>query len=132
MMKKTIKNSVVALIMVILLLSLAGCGGDKITATMSDDDFEMKMEISFKDDLADKVKMTIEAPSKEEAKESVDEFKEEFGEKAKVKTSGKKVIIETDLKDMFNEMGISSVNDDDLTKENVIEALEMVGFEVEE
>ncbi len=131
-MKKTIKSSVVAVIMVLLLLSLTGCGGDKIVVTKDDDDMPIKMEISFKKDVADKVKITVEAPSKDDAKDGVEFFKKQFGEDAKVKASGKNVIIETNIKDMFKSMGLGSIDDENLSKDKITEALKQAGFDVKE
>ena len=69
-MKKTIKSSALLLVIAMILFTLTGCMGNKLVATKSNEDsmfgkYEEKVEISFKDDKADKITITTEYEEKE-------------------------------------------------------------------
>ena len=67
-MKKTLKGLLVAIFMLVILLALTGCG-DKLVATRETEEagmsFEEKIEVSFKDDKVNKVKMIYTFDDKE-------------------------------------------------------------------
>ncbi len=130
-MKKTAKSSLFAMFMFIILLSLTGCGGDKLVGKMDKDGIKSSIEITFKDNKADKMKLTVEADSNDEAKDAVKSFKKMY-EKADVKQSGKKVIITMDTVEFINTIGEAStkINNEDLTKEKMTEILKKAGYEI--
>lgn len=121
--------------MVAILLLLTGCG-NKLVATKTTDEmgmkFEEKMEISFKGDKANSVKMTYTFADKETA-ESMKAILN-LGLSAsdsglKVEQKGKKVIMKIDAK-TFAEMSNSEADAGSLTKANVKEQLEEQGYKV--
>lgn len=134
-MKKTLKALLIAVAMVAILLLLTGCG-NKLVATKTTDEmgmkFEEKMEISFKGDKANSVKMTYTFADKETA-ESMKAILN-LGLSAtdsglKVEQKGKKVIMKIDAK-TFAEMSDSETDADSLTKAKVKEQLEEQGYKV--
>ncbi len=129
MMKKIAKSSVFAMIMLVILMSLTGCGGDKLVGKMEQDGVKSTIEISFKDDKAEKMKLTFECKTKDEAKEGAEFFKEQYKD-AEVKQSGKKITINMEAVDFINSNSMFKVKKDDLTKEKMTELLEKMNYEV--
>lgn len=133
-MKKVLKNSLILAILAMILFALTGCGGDKLVGKKEGSDgLEQSMELHFKDDKIDKMVMSMEAPSKKEAKEAVKQAKESNALKdAKVKASGKKVVITMTVKQFVDYMG-GFISEDDmkaLSKDEWKEFLESQGYEV--
>ena len=136
-MKKTVKITLLLALMAILVFALAGCGGDKLVATKSDEDGDEKVEITFKDDVVSEVKMTYTFKDEENAKQMKDMYDmitamggEEGSEALKgmdIKLDGKKVTITMDAK-AFAESEGSEINE--LTKDSIRKELEEAGYTV--
>ncbi len=136
MVKKTIKSSIIAMLMFILLFTLAGCGEDKLVGKLEESGMDMTIEITFKKDVADKVKMTVEADSDDQAKAAKSSFERMFGDSVDVKQSGKKITISMDIKTFMTDFGGASEeefekNKDTLTKDNLKEVLEEMGAKIQ-
>lgn len=133
-MKKTLKIMLVVAFLSIALFALTGCG-NKLVATRESEEMGMKMkekvEISFKNDKINKVKMTYTFDDKDTAESMKSLFSLGFtmsgsSDGVKIKQSGKKVIIELDgeaYADMESEY-------EDLSKDELKEALEEDGYTV--
>lgn len=134
-MKKTLKIMLVVAFLAIALFALTGCG-NKLVATRESEEMGMKMEekveISFKNDKVNKVKMTFTFDDKDTA-ESMKSLLSlgftmsgESSEGFEIKQSGKKVIIELDSKS-YASMGNEYAG---LSKEELKEQLEEDGYKV--
>lgn len=134
-MKKTLKIMLVVAFLAIALFALTGCG-NKLVATRESEEMGMKMEekveISFKNDKVNKVKMTYTFDNKDTA-ESMKSLLSlgltmsgETSEGFEIKQSGKKVIIELDSK------AYASMESEyeGLSKEELKEQLEEDGYKV--
>ena len=136
MMKKMLKSSIVAMLMFVMLFALAGCGEDKLVGTLEEGGMKMEIEITFKKDVANKVKMSFEAESEDQAKEGKEYFEEAFGgDGVSVKQSGKKIVIEMDIKTFLIDWGGVSESEyekekDTLTKDNLRGVLEEMGCDI--
>ena len=69
-MKKTLKALVLAVIIGLILISLTGCGGNKLVATKTTEDetmgsFKEKIVIKFKNDKVETMEMTMEYDKEE-------------------------------------------------------------------
>lgn len=133
-MKKTLKALLLVAFMLVTLLALTGCG-DKLVATRETEEMGVKMEeeieVSFKDDKVNKVKMTYTFDSKEqaEAMESLLSLGMSMNEETAnldIKQSGKKLIMEADA-EAYAEM---AGDDIDISKDELREQLEEQGYEV--
>ena len=133
-MKKTLKALLLVSFMLVILLALTGCG-DKLVATRETEEMGVKMEeeieVSFKDDKVNKVKMTYTFDSKEQAEAmksllslgmSMNEETANFD----IKQSGKKIIMEADAK-AYAEMAGDDV---DISKDELREQFEDQGYTV--
>ncbi|MBR2787076.1 MAG: hypothetical protein IKD76_06270 [Clostridia bacterium] len=148
-MKQRTKSIFLFLIIGMILVTLTGCGSDsnkskksnsdsdKLVATKSiteeNDGFDAKetIEISFKDDKADKAVITIEFDD-EELAEYFEEyfekgFEEEGFEDCEMKRDGGKITISMKPEGLEDFEGIDA---GDFTKKEFKEALEDEGFEV--
>lgn len=139
-MKKTIKSVALLLIMGVMLFLLAGCGGDKLVATKTTEDdvmglgkYEEKIEVTFKDNKVNEVKMTYEFEKEESAKNMAALFNlgasmsgEEM-EGLKVEQKGKKLIMNMDAKTFAQQEGAT---DEEMTKEAIKASLEEEGYTV--
>ena len=133
-MKKAIKISAILAIIAMLMLALTGCGkdesknkssnNDNLVATKSGEDsffgkYEETVEISFKDNKADKIVMTRELEDEEKAESisSVFEYLDESEmEGMKVERDGKKIIITLEPKTFAEQ---ESLNDEDLSRDSL-------------
>ena len=133
-MKKTLKALLLVAFMLVTLLALTGCG-DKLVATRETEEMGVKMEeeieVSFKDDKVNKVKMTYTFDSKEQAEAmksllslgmSMNEETANFD----IKQSGKKIIMEADAK-AYAEMAGDDV---DISKDELREQFDDQGYTV--
>ena len=133
-MKKTLKALLLVAFMLVTLLALTGCV-DKLVATRETEEMGVKMEeeieVSFKDDKVNKVKMTYTFDSKEQAEAmksllslgmSMNEETANFD----IKQSGKKIIMEADAK-AYAEMAGDDV---DISKDELREQFEDQGYTV--
>lgn len=133
-MKKTLKALLLVAFMLVTLLALTGCG-DKLVATRETEEMGVKMEeeieVSFKDDKVNKVKMTYTFDSKEQAEAmksllslgmSMNEETANFD----IKQSGKKIIMEADAKAYAEMVG----DDVDISKDELREQFEDQGYTV--
>lgn len=134
-MKKSLKILLVVAFMATLLLALTGCGNKLVATKTTDEDgekVEERIEVSFKNDKVNKVKMTYTL-EKEETAESMKAIftlgMSMTGEKIEgfnVEQKGKKVIIEVDEK-AFAEM---SEEEAGMSKKELKEELEEQGYKV--
>lgn len=133
-MKKTLKALLLVAFMLVTLLALTGCG-DKLVATRETEEMGMKMEekieVSFKDDKVNKVKMTYTFDSKEQAESMKSLFTlgmSMSGETTNldIKQSGKKLTIEADA-EAYAELAGEDV---DISKDELREQLEEEGYTV--
>lgn len=137
-MKKTIKSSALLLVIAMILFTLTGCMGNKLVATKSNEDsmfgkYEEKVEISFKNDKADKITITTEYEEEEKAESAASLYKlainssEDELKGLEVEQKGKKVVLKMDSKAFSSQEGMK---DEDLTKDNLKKALEEDGYKV--
>lgn len=133
-MKKTLKALLLVAFMLVTLLALTGCG-DKLVATRETEEMGMKMEeeieVSFKDDKVNKVKMTYTFDSKEQAEAMKSLFTLGMsmnGETTNldIKQKGKKLTIEADA-EAYAELAGEDV---DISKDELREQLEEEGYTV--
>ena len=143
-MKKTLKIIALIAIMLVAVLTLTGCGNKLVAtkdveATSTEPKHSEKIEISFKDDKVNKVKMTYTFENKDDAKEFVDSYnalislasafasEEESVSLPTMEQNGKKAIIEMDS-EMYSEM--SEETESEMTKDEIKESLEEEGYTV--
>ena len=133
-MKKTLKALLLVAFMLVTLLALTGCG-DKLVATRETEEMGMKteeeIEVSFKDDKVNKVKMTYNFDSKEQAEAMKSLFTLGMsmnGETTNldIKQKGKKLTIEADA-EAYAELAGEDV---DISKDELREQLEEAGYTV--
>ena len=133
-MKKTLKSLLLVSFMLVILLALTGCG-DKLVATRETEEMGMKIEeeieVSFKDDKVNKVKMTYTFDSKEQAESMKSLFTLGMsmnGETTNldIKQKGKKLTIEADA-EAYAELAGEDV---DISKDELREQLEEEGYTV--
>lgn len=134
-MKKTLKTLLVAAFMLVILLALTGCG-NKLVATRETEEMGMKMEekieVSFKKDKVNKVKMTYTFDDKDTAEAMAGILKmgmsmADEDMKIDVKQSGKKVTMTVDAKAYAEMAGEDEV---DMNKDELKEMLEEQGYKV--
>lgn len=135
-MKKSLKILLIVACMASLLLALTGCG-NKLVATKETTEngmtFEEKIEVSFKKDEIDKVKMTYTFDDEDTAKtmksymDLMFAFAGDELDGFEVEQKGKKIIMELDAKAFATMEG-----EDDLkvSKEELKEELEEQGYKV--
>ena len=135
-MKKAIKSSLIFMVLAIILLSLTGCGGNKLVATKttSGDDslfgsYTEKIEVSFKKDKADKIVWTMEFDDEKTANSMVGMFKlaQSELEGLEIKQDGKKVVLTMGSKAFSKQ---SDLKEEDLSRENIKKSLEEEGYTV--
>lgn len=137
-MKKTIKNIALVLVMGIMLVLLTGCGGNKLVATKTSEDDTMgkyneKIEITFKNNKANEIKMTYEFEDKSNADSMYSllnlgmAMAGEEVEGLKVEQDDKKVIMTMDSKAFEEQEG---TNDEEMTKDALKAKLEEQGYKV--
>ncbi len=139
-MKKTLKILALIAILLVAVLALTGCGNKLIAtkdveATSSAPKHSEKIEMSFKDDKVNKVKMTYIFDNKDDAKEFADSYnallslasaftsEDEEISLPTMEQKGKKAIMEVDS-EMYSEMG------GDMTKDDFKASLEEEGYNV--
>lgn len=121
-MKKLLKITGVLAVIFCLLLSLTGCGGNKLVGTFDDKDGKGKIVATFdKDDKLKSLVITMTYDSKDKAKEDYDSMKESKVEEFSFKRSGKKIIMTFDIDKFKEKLGNK---DDALKKENIKKTLE--------
>lgn len=130
-MKNILKVTSLLAVLVMLLVALTGCGGNKIVGTMEEDGNKSKIEMSFdKNDKLTKMVMTYEFKNKDDAKELYDSSKEEAKDTGiKVKKSGKKVTITMKAKDFSDKFGVEA---DQLDKETMKSFAKFMGYELKD
>lgn len=143
-MKKTLRIIALIAIMLVAVLALTGCG-NKLVATKDVEGTSTapkhseKVEISFKDDKVNKVKMTYTFDNKDDAKKFVDSYnailslanafasEDESISLPTIEQKGKKTIMEMDAK-MYSEMGGDTSAG--MTKDEIKASLEEEGYKV--
>jgi len=130
--------------MLVAVLALTGCGNKLVATkdvegTSSEPKHSEKIEISFKKDKVNKVKMIYTFDNKDDAKKFVDSYNalialasaftsgDEKNSLPTIEQKGKKTIIEMDAK-MYAEM--SGETEAGMTKEEVKASLEKQGYKV--
>lgn len=144
-MKKTLKVIALIAIMLVAVLALTGCGSKLVAtkdveATETDPKHSEKIEISFKNDKVNKVKMTYIFENKDDAKKFVDSYNAILGLAKAFATEGdkeislptmeqkgKKAIMKMDSK-MYSEMG--GETEAGMTKDEVKASLEEKEYKV--
>lgn len=138
-MNKTIKALLMVAVIIVALFALTGCG-DKLVATKTTEEegltgevvkYEEKIEIKFKDDKVNSVKMTFKFEDKEQAetmKSMFDLMAAMMDEdlEMEVKQSGKKLTIELDA-EAYSEMSGEEAN---MSKDDIKKSLEEDGYKV--
>ena len=126
-MKKTIKSSLLLIVMAVILFALTGCANSKLVATKSNDEagmkYEEKIEVTFKNKLAKKFKMTMEFEDESTAKLLGEYLKNEEG----FKQDGKKIIYEMDVEEYAKQ---NDVKKEELTRDYLKKELEKEGYKV--
>ena len=130
-MKNILKITGLLAVLVMLLVALTGCGGNKIVGTMEEDGNKSKIEMSFdKNDKLTKMVMTYEFKNKDDAKEMYESSKEEAKDSGiKVKKSGKKVTITMKAKDFSEKFGADA---DQLDKDTMKQFAKFMGYEIKD
>lgn len=143
-MKKTLKIIALIAIMLVAVLALTGCGNKLVATkdvegTSTEPKHSEKIEISFKNDKVNKVKMTYTFDNKDDAKKFVDSYNailslanafasgDESISLPTMEQKGKKAIMEMDAK-MYSEM--SGETEAGMTKDEVKASLEEEGYKV--
>ena len=126
-MKKTIKSSLLLIVMAVILFALTGCANSKLVATKSNSEsgmkYEEKIEITFKNKLANKFKMTMEFEDESTAKMLAEYLKDEEG----FKQDGKKIIYEMNVEEYAKQEGVKK---EELTRDYLKKELEKDGYKV--
>ena len=127
------------LAMGVLLISLAGCGGDKLVATKETEDdimgkYKEEVIITFKNDKVDTVEMSMEFDKEETAQGmyalynlGMSMSEESAPEGMSVKQEGKKLVITMDAETYASQEGET---DEEMTKDAIKAALEEEGYTV--
>lgn len=143
-LKKTLKIIALIAIMLVAVLALTGCGNKLVATkdvegTSTEPKHSEKIEISFKNDKVNKVKMTYTFDNKDDAKKFVDSYNailslanafasgDESISLPTMEQKGKKAIMEMDAK-MYSEM--SGETEAGMTKDEVKASLEEEGYKV--
>lgn len=131
-MKKTVKVLLLVAFMSLVLFALTGCG-DKLVATRETEEmgmtYEEEVEVKFKDDKVNSVKMTYKFDDKETAEGMAALLKMFMAEEdmgMDIKQSGKKIVMELDAEAYADMAG----EDIDITKDELREELEEEGYKV--
>lgn len=139
-MKKLVRNILLISLIMAAFIGLTGCTkkSNKITATMTkyyDNNEEVlsTIEITFKKNIADKFKMTIEFANEESAKEHLKIY-ETFGldtnnEDLKITRNGKIVVYDMSA-NYFSEIMNHNEKDVSLTKESITKWLTEAGYTI--
>ena len=127
-MKKVVKSVALLAVMVMVIAFLAGCG-NKLVATKTTDDEDMgkydeKIEVTFKNDKAQEVKMTYTFEKEESAKSLASMYEFLGGDDIKVETDGKKVILTMSAEDSFGS------EEDEMSRDEIKALLEEQGYTV--
>ena len=145
MKSKKLKLMVGALVVMMMGATLTGCGGNKLVATKEVEATEEtakhteEIEVSFKNDKIDNVKMTFIFENADTAKKYVDDYNamiemlQKLDEESKTNIpkltqKGKKAIMELDAK-TFAEMA-GNEEEVNMTKEELRKSLEEDGYKV--
>jgi len=130
-MKNILKVTSLLAVLVMLLVALTGCGGNKLVGTMEEDGNKSKIELSFdKDNKLKKMVMTYEFKNKDDAKEMYESSKKEAeGSKIKVKKSGKKVTITMTAEAFADKFGVEK---DKLDKDTMKDFVKYMGYELKD
>ena len=140
-MKKTLKALALALVMGLIIISLTGCGGNKLVATKKVEDemmgnYKEEIVMTFKDDKVETIEMSMEFDDEKTAENMAGVFgfmmsmPQEEGESLagmNVKQDGKKLVITMDAKTYAQSEGAS---EEEMTKEALKAALEEEGYTV--
>ena len=126
-MKKTVKSSLLLIVMAVILFALTGCANSKLVATRTSTESgikcEEKIEIKFKNKLANKITFTMEFEDESTAKLLAEFLKDQEG----LKQDGKKVVYEMDVEKYAKQEGVEK---DKLTRDYLKTELEKEGYKV--
>ncbi len=131
-MKKTIKISLLIIFMTIMLFALTGCGKSKIVATKSTKDdfmsYDETLEITLKNNKPDKITWTLDFYDESTATLYATLYKSVANDTLEIKQDGKKLTLTMDKKFFAEEF---ELDEKDLTKDKLIDALEEKGYTIE-
>ncbi|MCR5146235.1 MAG: hypothetical protein K6B70_02675 [Clostridia bacterium] len=135
-MKKLVKGSLLLMVVAMMLMALTGCGKNKLVATKSNSAdnsllgaYDEKIEVTFKNDKADKIVWTLEFKDESKAKSAAGLYNMASSEieGLEVKQDGKKVILNMSVKAFAN---TADMKDEDLSRDAFKKALEEQGYTV--
>ena len=135
-MKKLVKGSLLLMVVAMILMALTGCGKNKLVATKSNDSassllgsYEEKIEVTFKNDKADKIVWTMEFEDESKAKSAAGLYQMASSEieGLEVKQDGKKVVLNMSVKAFAD---TADMKDEDLSRDAFKKALEEQGYTV--
>ena len=138
-MKKTIKALLLAIVIGLIVISLTGCGSDKIVATKTIEDesvgnYDSKITVEFKSDKLETVEMEMTFEKEEVAQGmygilnmGMSMAEEEETEGIEIEQKGNKIIMKMDSKAFASSEGIT---DEDMTKEAIKKSLEDDGYKI--
>lgn len=135
-MKKTLKALVLFMLVGLMVISLTGCGGDKLVATKTTEDemgkYEEKMTVKFKKDKVESVEWEMEFDKEELATSMYGilslgmSMSEEEVEGFEIDQKGKKITIKMDAKAFEDSEGMS----EGMSKDEIKKSLEEDGYKV--
>ena len=135
-MKKLVKGSLLLMVVAMILMALTGCGKNKLIATKSNSAdssllgaYDEKIEVTFKNDKADKIVWTMEFEDENKAKSAAGLYQMASSEieGLEVKQDGKKVVLNMSVKAFADS---ADMKDEDLSKDAFKKALEEQGYTV--
>ena len=138
-MKKTLKALALILVMGLILISLTGCGADKLVATKTTEDQMMgnckeEITVTFKKDKVETIEMSMEFDDEETAQGmyglvtlGMSMSEDAKPEGMEFEQDGKKIIIKMDAAAYAESEGAT---EDEMTKEAIKKSLEEEGYTV--
>ncbi|MBQ3408675.1 MAG: hypothetical protein IJH12_05700 [Clostridia bacterium] len=128
-MKKLLKNVLLVMLLSTMCITLVGCGKDKkenlneskliAVKEYSAGNYKQTTEITFKNDMAEEITITMECGDNSTAEAMKELFSSEDSLKdAEIRVEANKLIIKTTAKDFFTEEGID-YSDDKLSKDSI-------------
>lgn len=135
-MKKLVKGSLLLMVVAMMLMALTGCGKNKLVATKSNSAdnsllgaYDEKIEVTFKNDKADKIVWTMEFKDENKAKSAAGLYQMASSEidGLEVKQDGKKVVLNMSVKAFAD---TADMKDEDLSRDAFKKALEEQGYTV--
>lgn len=140
-MKKVLKGLFVAMMLMTVCISFAGCGdkgkksnGDRIVASKKFEagNYSEKMEVYFENGKASKFIIVFEFEKEDNAKAIKERLEERDSMKnSKIEIDGSKVTVEISAEDFFKEEGLE-YNDEKASKDGIKQIFNDNGFTIDE